>query len=176
MSLAALCKAASKFKGGLIKPKILPDGEGYQGRVKNTNAKPCRLAHVILPLASAAGFEPTSPRPKRGILPLNDAPKKNDGGRCATSSYALLPLGGVRWPLATQAAAVAIVVALGACASNQLPPQDNGFCSLYQALPDPSDAVNMKKRENKLAVLANEETNIRECSGLGNRDHSLGPR
>ena len=55
------------------------------------------------------------------------------------------------------------LIALSGCAGNP-PPIDNAFCVLYQRLPDPADAVHMKKRENKLAILANEQT-ANECTG-----------
>jgi hypothetical protein len=69
----------------------------------------------------------------------------------------------------------ALVVALSACANQEPPPIDNGFCRLYQTLPDPADAVNLKKRENKLAILSNEQTYAADCQ-LGNRSKSMGPR
>lgn len=72
------------------------------------------------------------------------------------------------------AAAVAILLSVAAC-SGKPAPQENAFCVLYQRLPDPSDAVHMKKRENKLAVLTNEMTFDQECL-LGDRAKSLGPR
>jgi hypothetical protein len=75
----------------------------------------------------------------------------------------------------TRAATSAFLIALSGCAGKEPPPLDNSFCRLYVALPDPSDAVNMKKRENKLAVLTNEQTNDRECR-LGDRSKSLHPR
>lgn len=67
--------------------------------------------------------------------------------------------------------ACALLIALSGCADKS-PPLENAFCALYVRLPDPSDAVNLKKRENKLAILANEQT-ANEChsSGLVN-----GPR
>lgn len=54
------------------------------------------------------------------------------------------------------------LIALSGCASNP-PPVDNAYCVVYQRLPDPSDAVNMKKRENKVAVLTNEQSWIDFC-------------
>lgn len=69
---------------------------------------------------------------------------------------------------------MSLIVLCAACAS-QPPPVDNGFCRLYAPLPDPADAVNLKKRENKLAILANEQTLDRECR-MGDRSKSLGPR
>lgn len=77
-------------------------------------------------------------------------------------------------PMATLATALLVLIALGGCASKELPPQDNGFC-LYQPLPDPADAVNLKVRGNKIAILTNEQTYDRECR-LGSRANSLGPR
>lgn len=68
-------------------------------------------------------------------------------------------------------AAVAMVVALSACASNT-PVLDSAFCRLYTRLPDPSDAVNLKLRANKIAVLTNEQTWVTEC---GRKDFG-GPR
>ena len=70
--------------------------------------------------------------------------------------------------------AALMLVTLSGCASNT-PPLANAFCVVYQRLPDPGDAVNMKKRENKLAILANEQSFDRECL-LGDRSKSLGPR
>ena len=67
-----------------------------------------------------------------------------------------------------------LLLVLSACAT-PAPPALNAYCRLYQRLPDPADAVNMKKRENKLAVLANEETYIRDCA-LGNQTIAGGPR
>lgn len=54
------------------------------------------------------------------------------------------------------------IVACAGCAT-QAPPAHNAYCKLYQRLPDPGDAVNLKKRENKIAILTNEETFVREC-------------
>jgi hypothetical protein len=66
-----------------------------------------------------------------------------------------------------RAAAVALLIALSACSRNDPPPIDNAFCRLYVRLPDPSDAVHMKKRENKLAILTNEQTWLHECGHAG---------
>ena len=71
-------------------------------------------------------------------------------------------------------AAVVVLVALSACADKPAP-LDNAFCVLYTRLPDPSDAIHLKKRENKVAILTNEMTFDQECL-LGNRAKSLGPR
>jgi uncharacterized protein YcgI (DUF1989 family) len=65
----------------------------------------------------------------------------------------------------------ALVVALSACANQEPPPIDNGFCRIYVRLPDPADAVNMKQRANKIAVLTNEQSADREC-----RSGDMGPR
>jgi hypothetical protein len=59
-----------------------------------------------------------------------------------------------------------LIALLSACAS-QTPPVSNAYCRLYQRLPDPADAVNLKKRENKLAVLTNEQTWLTECGYSG---------
>ena len=66
-----------------------------------------------------------------------------------------------------------LIALLSACAS-QPPPVDNAFCRIYVRLPDPGDAVNLKKRENKIAILTNEQSADREC--MGDRSKSLGPR
>jgi hypothetical protein len=55
-------------------------------------------------------------------------------------------------------------LALSGCASNT-PVLDNAFCRLYQRLPDPSDAVNLKLRANKVAILTNEQAYIDFCQG-----------
>lgn len=59
------------------------------------------------------------------------------------------------------------ILLLAACSRNDPPPIDNAYCRLYVRLPDPSDAVHMKKRENKLAILANEQTWLHECGHAG---------
>lgn len=64
-----------------------------------------------------------------------------------------------------------LIALLSACAT-QPPPVDNAFCRLYQRLPDPSDAVNLKLRANKVAILTNEQTWVTEC---GRKDFG-GPR
>jgi len=63
------------------------------------------------------------------------------------------------------------ILLLSACASNT-PVLDNAFCRLYTRLPDPSDAVNLKLRANKVAILTNEQTWVTEC---GRKDFG-GPR
>jgi hypothetical protein len=83
--------------------------------------------------------------------------------RAANASGLTIPVSAV--------AAVAIVVLLSACAGKETPPIDNAFCRIYVRLPDPADAVNMKKRENKVAVLTNEQSADREC-----RSGDMGPR
>ncbi len=72
--------------------------------------------------------------------------------------------------------AIGLLVALScaACAT-QAPPALDSYCRKYQRLPDPADAAYMKKRENKLAILANEETYVRDCA-LGNQSTPGGPR
>jgi hypothetical protein len=65
----------------------------------------------------------------------------------------------------------ALFVALSGCAGNDPPPIDNGFCRIYVRLPDPADAVNMKQRANKIAILTNEQSADREC-----RSGDMGPR
>jgi hypothetical protein len=62
-----------------------------------------------------------------------------------------------------RASAVIALIALSGCADKS-PPLESSYCRLYQRLPDPADAVHMKKRENKLAILANEQT-ANECTG-----------
>ena len=59
-----------------------------------------------------------------------------------------------------------LIALLSACAS-QTPPVSNAYCRLYQRLPDPADATNLKKRENKVAILTNEQTWLHECSQNG---------
>jgi hypothetical protein len=71
-------------------------------------------------------------------------------------------------------AAVAMVVLLSACGIKEPPPVDNSFC-LYVPLPDPADAVNLKVRGNKVAILTNEQ-NFQQWCRLGDRGKSLGPR
>jgi hypothetical protein len=68
----------------------------------------------------------------------------------------------------------ALVVALSACANQEPPPVDNSFC-LYVPLPDPADAVNLKVRGNKVAILTNEQ-NFQQWCRLGDRSKSMGPR
>jgi len=46
-----------------------------------------------------------------------------------------------------------------------MPPVDSAFCRLYSRLPDPSDAVNLKLRANKVAILTNEQAYIDFCQG-----------
>ena len=70
--------------------------------------------------------------------------------------------------------AVAMVVLLSACGIKEPPPVDNGFC-LYVPLPDPADAVNLKVRGNKVAILTNEQ-NFQQWCRLGDRSKSMGPR
>ena len=69
------------------------------------------------------------------------------------------------------AAAVIGLLTLNACANQEPPPIDNGFCRIYVRLPDPADAVNMKQRANKIAILTNEQSADREC-----RSGDMGPR
>lgn len=57
---------------------------------------------------------------------------------------------------------ILLILLLAACTSKPAP-IDNAYCRLYVRLPDPSDAVHMKKRENKLAVLANEQSWLQFC-------------
>jgi hypothetical protein len=64
-----------------------------------------------------------------------------------------------------------LILALSGCAGNDPPPIDNGFCRIYVRLPDPADAVNMKQRANKIAILTNEQSADREC-----RSGDMGPR
>ena len=59
-----------------------------------------------------------------------------------------------------------VSVFVSSCADKPAP-IDNAYCRLYIRLPDPSDAVHMKKRENKLAVLTNEQTWLHECGHSG---------
>jgi hypothetical protein len=72
-------------------------------------------------------------------------------------------------------AALVILLSVAGCADKQLPPIDNSFCRIYQRLPDPADAVHLKKRENKVAILTNERTHLTECQLL-DRTKSLHPR
>ena len=67
-----------------------------------------------------------------------------------------------------------LLLALSACADKPAP-LDNAFCRLFVRMPDPADAVHLKKRENKIAILTNEMTYEAECL-LGSRGASLGPR
>ena len=82
---------------------------------------------------------------------------------------------GLAYMRARRAAAIVALAVLSSCASAEPPPISNAFCRLYQTLPDPADAVNLKKRENKLAILSNEQTYAADCQ-LGDRGKSLGPR
>jgi len=77
----------------------------------------------------------------------------------------------LRLPLSAVGAAVLILLSLSGCAINT-PVLDNAFCRLYQRLPDPSDAVNLKLRANKVAILTNEQTWVTECG----RKEFGGPR
>ena len=61
---------------------------------------------------------------------------------------------------------IASILLLGACADKPAP-LDSAFCRLYQRLPDPADAVHLKKRENKIAILTNEQTWLHECTQNG---------
>ena len=72
------------------------------------------------------------------------------------------------------AAAVIGLLTLNACANQEPPPVDNSFC-LYVPLPDPADAVNLKVRGNKVAILTNEQ-NFQQWCMLGDRSKSMGPR
>jgi hypothetical protein len=67
-----------------------------------------------------------------------------------------------------------LLLSLSGCAGNDPPPVDNSFC-LYVPLPDPADAVNLKVRGNKVAILTNEQ-NFRDFCQLGDRSKSMGPR
>lgn len=69
---------------------------------------------------------------------------------------------------------LSLIASLSACAT-QAPPALDSYCRKYQRLPDPADAVNLKQRANKLAILANEETYVRDCA-LGNQTAPGGPR
>ena len=60
----------------------------------------------------------------------------------------------------------AVLIALSACADKPAP-LDNAFCRLFVRMPDPSDAIHLKKRENKVAILTNEQTFLHECSQNG---------
>ena len=64
-------------------------------------------------------------------------------------------------------ASAAMIVLLSGCADKGPPPIDNAYCRLYVRLPDPADAVHLKKRENKIAILTNEQTWLHECSQNG---------
>lgn len=79
----------------------------------------------------------------------------------AAPILALQVLAQKRKVTATVAFHVAMVT-LSGCASNP-PPLENAYCVVYQRLPDPSDAVNLKKRENKVAILTNEQAYIDFC-------------
>lgn len=57
---------------------------------------------------------------------------------------------------------IVLSLLMAGCAT-QAPPASNAYCRLYQRLPDPGDAVHLTKRENKVAILTNEETFQREC-------------
>lgn len=57
---------------------------------------------------------------------------------------------------------MSLIALLSACAT-QPPPVDNAYCRIYTRLPDPADAANLKKRENKVAILTNEQSWIDFC-------------
>ena len=59
-----------------------------------------------------------------------------------------------------------LLLALSACADKPAP-LDNAFCRLFVRMPDPADAVHLKKRENKIAILTNEQTWLHECTQNG---------
>ncbi len=59
---------------------------------------------------------------------------------------------------------MSLIALLSACAT-PMPPVDSAFCRLYSRLPDPSDAVNLKLRANKVAILTNEQAYIDFCQG-----------
>lgn len=120
-------------------------------------------------MEGTAGFEPTSPRSKRGILPLNDAPSDGD---VLPLNYGTHSSGGIR----TRAFAIAVVVALSACASKP-PIAIQSYCEIKS-----TELIDMRDRgirglsdANKKAVLAGDDNWIRECK-LGDRANSGGPR
>jgi hypothetical protein len=80
----------------------------------------------------------------------------------------------IAWLVFWIVALIVFAVIVSGCAVKEPPPVDNSFC-LYVPLPDPADAVNLKVRGNKVAILTNEQ-NFQQWCRLGSRDKSLGPR